>query len=104
MKIRKISIGWGATKRTETIKNFKAGKLREIKPYSQMQIFECRKNLLLGPFPKQSYTYKEIRDQLIRPYVKAAYTRLTLCATSDKRNEGICHVRSSQCDCEKTRN
>ena len=67
-----------------------------------MQIFECRKNLLLGPFPKQSYTYGEIKTELVRPYVKAAYTKLTLCASSNKRNEGICHVSSSQC--ERTRN
>ena len=67
-----------------------------------MQIFECRKNLLLGPYPKQSYTYGEIKRELVRPYVKAAYTKLTLCASSNKRNEGICHVSSSQC--ERTRN
>ena len=63
-----------------------------------MQIFECRKNLLLGPFPKQSYTYGEIKTELVRPYVKAAYTKLTLCASSNKRNEGICHVSCSQCE------
>ena len=66
-----------------------------------MQIFECRKNLLLGPLPKQSYTYGEIKQQLVRPYVKAAYTKLTLCASSKQRNEGICHVSSSQCEKKK---
>ena len=44
----------------------------------------------------------EIKKELVRPYVKAAYTKLTLCASSNKRNEGICHVSSSQC--EKTTN